>query len=436
MFFKGNSIESFSLVKDIFVLILASFILIEGYLITKSHLINLYECYGLAFEYGRSFFLNGHAAYSSCLSTVLPQNKPFHTLPKEYPFLALLPMMFGLINYKYYETNFMILMIIIVGVVYFYLRKEISSSSAYFFALLIVLGGFSLTLSRLDLIAGGLILLILIFARKDKFILSYIILAFATGYKLFPAVLFIPLFFYQNRNHLQKIKYKDLFPPFIFFALSGFFLLLPLIFNYLDAFSPLYYQLNRPIQIESIYSSILYLISLTHLISLCFFNSFGSFNIGIIAHHKCYSGGVLITILEIAGLVFLGAAYILSSRLYLLKRISFEKLILIILSVLILTDKVFSPQYLLWIYPTVAYVIRPRSRYFYFWIIIALLTSIIYPFLYGDTVFNFHIHSANLFLGTILLRNTVLIIFLILYILDFAKFPRYSRFNPKTQVSL
>ena len=57
---------------------------------------------------------------------------------------------------------------------------------------------------------------------------------------------------------------------------------------------------------------------------------------------------------------------------------------LLTLLIVIIMGKVFSPQYLIWVAPFIAYVGQARWKWLITWSSISILTLIIYPFMYVD----------------------------------------------------
>src|SRR5260370_37348573 len=56
---------------------------------------------------------------------------------------------------------------------------------------------------------------------------------------------------------------------------------------------------------------------------------------------------------------------------------------LLTLLIIIITGKVFSPQYLIWVTPLVAYIGKLHWRWLVSWGMIGFLTTLIYPYIYN-----------------------------------------------------
>jgi hypothetical protein len=90
---------------------------------------------------------------------------------------------------------------------------------------------------------------------------------------------------------------------------------------------------------------------------------------------------------------------------------SVERAFLACICVVIATNKVFSPQYLIWVLPFVALV----EELDVVWVVVCLLTTLIYPIYYQHfaplaTTLVVRPKAQLVFLGTVALRNGVLLV--------------------------
>ena len=133
----------------------------------------------------------------------------------------------------------------------------------------------------------------------------------------------------------------------------------------------------------------------------------------------------------ISGIIFLITMFYLY-RLYMRSKLTALDLLISVLLIFIIVNKVFSPQFLLWISPLIAIRFGFKLPMFGFWLLISLLTSFIYPFAYGDTLFFKFNPNSHLFYLIILLRNIVIIFFTIVIIKNVWRVRDIPVFYPRT----
>jgi hypothetical protein len=158
-----------------------------------------------------------------------------------------------------------------------------------------------------------------------------------------------------------------------------------------SAWSPLRFQLRRGFELSSLQGS---LTLLTDPLHLRWLGAFGSDEV-------VGQGRLLISVLvTTAAVLALAALWWLAGH----GRLSVEAVSLAALTVGVLADKAFAPQYLIWLVPLWAYWPLRRG-----WVAAAVLTTLVYPVLYAkDGPFGQH----NLYVATVAgaLRNTALLV--------------------------
>lgn len=358
-----------------------------------------YQCYALTFWLGSSGAQLLPTAQCSFLQISTVVQPPFHMLPLEYPPLTLAIFSLALFApLPYYQAVFAVLMALTSVLIYWLLLRYGPRGSALAFAFYLLIGAWALALERFDLVPASLTLLCLIAAERKFWKFAYIALAFGFLLKIYP-ILFLPALFIGEQQDAQRfhIPPKSLalktFPGELWRTIQGlphwrwnntllFFGILVGVtglFALLDfqgaVMSQLNYFANRPLHVEATGSTLLWLGTLigfpVHIVS-----SFGSINmtsplIGIIA-------------IVFETLFVLGYAFTIFQQWR--GKLDVVQACIALLLVFIATGKVFSPQYLIWVIPLLAYSGAFSSRWLVAWSSVSLLTIIIYPYLYTRVI--------------------------------------------------
>ena len=388
-----------------------------------------YECYGLTFWLGSHGASLLPQAYCSFLHITAPQSA-FHMLPQEYPPLTIvlfsLPLLAPL---PYYALTFALLMTLGAALIYWLLMRADSRRAAPIFLLYLLLGTAGVFQERFDLLPAACTLLCLLAAERGRWRVAYIALALGVLFKLYPIVMLPALFLAEQRAWLaksevfaeqasthKKVRASDeqalgsvpqkkrpeqysgqsteherasqsgeiwknitslnwtnlLLCVGLLLLITGAFAWL----NFTDAIlSPLEYFLTRPPQIESLVGSFIWLGGHAGASYIIYFG-YGSLDITSGLTRLLAPADTLLTIVGILALFWLQWR----------KRIDLAQTLVGLVCVLIVTGKVFSPQYLIWLIPLLASIAaRGQTNRLWMgaWVIIALLTTFIYVFYYS-----------------------------------------------------
>jgi Glycosyltransferase family 87 len=390
-----------------------------------------YQCYALTYwmgSTGAQFLPAAQCSFLPISTTIQP---PLHMLPLEYPPFALI--IFSLPIFAplpYYQLVFAVLMALVSTLIYWLLLRYGPRGSALAFVFYISIGVFALVQERFDLVPAALTLLCLIAAERKHWTSAYIALAFGFLIKIYP-ILFLPALFIaeqQDRQSiniseqlstlkslpvelwhtLQGIKYWHWKNILLFFSLvvgiTGFFA----IFNFNGAIlSQVSYFANRPLQVESIGSALLWLGTLIGFpVHITF--TFGSINIISVL------GGPVSNLSEI---LFI-AGYIYTIYLQLCEKLDIVQIYIALLLIFIATGKVFSPQYLIWVIPLLAYSGAFDVLWLVVWGSISLLTTIIYPYFYTRIIYTDRIPYLPGFIQIVSARNILFVLLTLAYLLN------------------
>ena len=203
-----------------------------------------------------------------------------------------------------------------------------------------------------------------------------IMLAVGTLLKGFPALL-LPVALMAQRRGDGRWRLDC---PLIFAALMFAGLAPALLVNPAGLLAPLGYAAQRPLHVESLSGALLWLVDLWsgHRARIVF--SYGSYNVEGMGQNIV---AIAFSLLLVVGLAFV---YWRQWR----SRIGVDRAFMLVLIVVLVSNKVFSPQYILWLLPTVAYFEGIQLR----WLFVATLVF----FISGDGALPFVVEHLSPFL--------------------------------------
>jgi hypothetical protein len=396
-----------------------------------------YQCYALTFWMGSTGVQLLPAIQCSFLHISTTVQPPLHMLPLEYPPFALVIFLLPIIApLLYYQLFFALLMALISTFIYWLLLRYGPRGSALAFVFYVFVGVLALAQERFDLVPAALTLLCLVSAERKHWTLAYIALAFGFLTKIYP-ILFLPALFIAEQqarqsiynpeksfaykslplelwHTLQSIRHWHWKNTLLFISLvlgiTGFFA----IFNINGAIlSQVSYFANRPLQVESTGSTLLWLGTLIGFpVNIVF--SFGSINMVSVL------GGVVSSLSEC---LFI-AGYIYSIYLQWRGKLDIVQTFIALLLIFITTGKVFSPQYLIWVIPLLAYSGAFDAFWLVVWGSISLLTTLIYPYFYTRIIDAAKIPYLPGFIQIVTVRNMLFALLTLAYLLNWFQIRR------------
>ena len=321
--------------------------------------------------------------------------QPFHALPYEYPLLALVPFTLPLlVPAPWYQVTFAFLMILVAVGIYWLLRRFRSGPAALVFVAYLVVGSWATAAGRFDIIPAALTLVALILAQRTKWRWAFLALALATMCKFYPLVLVVPFLIAQQQQYRGRWYAWQRWEALgVFVGMCAVVMAVSLALSVEDTLAPIDYFRSRPIEIESLPAVLLWLGKFAHH-PVYFVKSFGSLNI-----LSSWSRGV--SWLSTAGLA---AGWLYTFWLHWRGKLDLFTASLVTLLVMIVAGKVFSPQYVMWVTPLIAYVGGSNWRWLVSWGSVCILTVCIFPFLYLVPMFG-PLPSQPAFFPLVLLRD-------------------------------
>jgi hypothetical protein len=334
-----------------------------------------------------------------------PLSQPLHALPHEYPLLAIIPFTAGMIvSAHWYQIAFAIWMVLLAAAIYVLLLRFRSRKAALACAFYLLVGGWATVAGRFDVIPALLTLAALLCAVRARWHWAFALLALATLYKFYPAILLLPFFIAQQMELRDRWYAPRRWTPLGLFALLCVVITgVSLFLSVEGTLGPFTYFTNRPLQVESFSASLVWLTSLLLHQRLHYAYTYGSLNV-LSPTISFFS--LLSTILFVVGLVY-------TCWLQLCRKIDLATASLLVLSIMILTGKIFSPQYLIWVAPFVAYVGEADRRWLVVWTLIGLLTTLIYPYIYDMSHSILSVPLLPWFFRATTARNFLLLLFIV-----------------------
>ncbi len=354
-----------------------------------------------------------------------PSTDRFHALPYEYPLLTLIPFTLGLLaDPHWYQVAFAFWMLLIAAMMYLLLVSFRSRKAAIVCAFYLIVGSWATAAGRFDLIPATLTLGALLYAVRAKWKWGFALLAVATMFKFYPLILLVPFLLAQQvQSRATWYAWRRWLPLAVFSAVCAVVMVASLLLNVEGTLAPLSYFGDRPIQVESLSASLIWLVSSFKHDPANFAFTFGSLNI----ISPLSSGISLIG----TGLLIVGLLY--TYWLQWQAKIDLAVSCLLTLLIVMVTGKIFSPQYLIWVTPFVAYV----GEYSLWWIVpwgmIGLLTTWIYPYIYqmSDLL---KVPYLPLFFPVTTIRNLLLLAFVLALLWHCSRKPSIRSVRATNQV--
>lgn len=295
---------------------------------------------------------------------------PFRALPAEYPPLAVLAFTFtALPPGTEYAGIFGFWMAGLFLAGFWLMDRLFDRRTAGLYLVYLGVGAAGTLLSRYDLMPAVLTVVALAAARRGKFTAAYVLLAVGGLLKLYPLVLVPAIAIEQQRRLGGGLSPRRAVVGGVVRAVAvvgaGFGVAYVLAGP--DAAGAIQFARGRPVQVESITASLLWLISaLGPMVQ--FDHSFNSYNLLSTA-----SGPVsaMVSLAMLAGLAWIVWRQARGE-------LNLERAALALVVVLVAGNRVLSPQYMIWILPLVAIA----EGFDVLWLLIALLTTAIWPIAY------------------------------------------------------
>jgi hypothetical protein len=350
------------------------------------------------------FRVSDDAIYARYLETFARSG----ALPSDYPPAALGVLVLGVIPpIAPFGLVFAAWMLIVVTAGRVIIERWISGQAARTYSLLLIAGCAGTVLFRFDAVPAVLTVLALVAMEKKRWALCALVIGVATAMKLYPAVL-LPVVLalrlkddaVAERFDENSGKWRDVGVMVgVFATVMTLGLILPAVISSQASHSPSFLAggAARPVEIESLPGTLLWL---THLagVPLATVDSYGARNYASPLEPPLRIGSAILVLAGLAS-VYWGVWR---------GNFSGRQAFLLAVGILVITSKVFSPQYLIWLVPLIAISTRLSLD----WILVAALTLLEYPVLFSVAALDRR-PGSGLFLPLaiiLVLRNLALVI--------------------------
>ncbi len=346
---------------------------------------------------------------------------PFHALPREYPFLNLLPFSLALLApFYWYQVAFAVVMALVAAIIYGVLARFRSRGAAIAFALYLVTGCWGTALGRFDLLPSALTLIAIVCATRKRWNWAFLWLALGTMVKFYPAILLPPFLLAQqmelHKTGMKWINWRRWQPLGLFAVVCVVIMGVSLLLSVGSTIDQIRYFGDRPVQVESFSASLIWIISVLTHHPLVYGKTFGSLNILNVPS--------LASKVSLLGTLLLGGGLLYTYWLQWRGKIQLATTALLTLLIVMVTGKVFSPQYLIWVAPLVAYVGRADLKWLISWSAVGLLTTWIYPNIYIMTPRLSDVPLLPVFFPVTTVRNFLLFGFILALLIYYTRTKR------------
>lgn len=329
--------------------------------------------------------------YHSYAQAFWLSHPPLHLLPVEYPPLAIIPFSLTLVPpLPDIQTIFSLWMAAVVTLGYAGFLRFSTRRRGLIYLLYLLVGSDAVLTARFDIVPALLTLAALWATERRRFTLAYVLLAVGILLKLYPAFLLpiVMIAHWQSVRaaHHATVSWRSGLRAWMTFVRSdpavravaiGTALcagLVALAFagaiavTGAAALSGFTYASDRPLQIESTPATALWLGTLVGIPAHPEF-SFVSLNL---------VGPLDVALKPLSALALIAGCLIVYWR-QMRGGLTVGQAILACLCAVIVTNKIFSPQYVIWLLPIVAAV----EGFGLIWVAIGMLTTLNFPIVYG-----------------------------------------------------